>query len=470
MPRLPQWQKFCYSLGQFAWASKDVSFHYFLFFYYAQLLGLSASLAGLAALLALIADGISDPIIGQISDNWRNRGWGRRHPFMLAAIIPYGCALLALFNPPDGLSQGQLFAWYLAFAVLVRSLLTLFTVPHMALGAELSDDYNERTGIATYRNIMGYIGGLSIQVLAWFLVIPAAVAAGDPSTGYRNVGLVAVCFGLFGMAAAWFGTRGRIPHLIQISTVQQDRPWYLAFTDILSLLRYHSARVLLLGTFFVVMQMGVANTLLIHINTFFWGFRSEQTGVFMLVIFLSLFPASWLAVKGVELYGKRRAIVACTTLAALVFPIVVVAHVLGLTPPVGSTALLVLVCSFVVVQQSFAIGAINIGAGMLPDVVDEMELSTGLRQEGILNSGLMLVQKVMFGLGSFFAGLIIDYSGVNTITTAAEMTDSMFSRLGWIYGPGLALIMLLGAWIYSHYRLDRQRLTKVQEQLVAARA
>ena len=474
-PPLPRRQTFYYSLGQFAWASKDVAFHYFLFFYYAQLVGLSPSLAGLGALLALIADGISDPIIGQVSDSWGKdrpggQRWGRRHPFMLLAIVPYIGSLIAIFNPPAELSQGALFAWYLGFAILVRSFLTLFTVPHMALGAELSEDYQVRTEIATYRNIMGYVGGLLIQMTAWFLVIPAATSAGDVAAGYRNVGLVCAALGLLGMLVAWFGTRNRVPYLVQISTVQQGRPWYLAFADIVRLMRHHSARILLMGTFFTVMAMGIGNTLLIHINTYFWGFSSEQTGVFMLGVFAALFPAIWLALRGVSRFGKRRAVVGCVVLAALTLPGPILAHVYGLTPPQGSTALLAMVCLFIMVQQAFSIGAINIGAGMLPDVVDEMELRTGMRQEGILNSGIMLVQKVMFGLGTFVAGIVIEFSGVAEISEPAQMTDTMMARLGWVYGPGLAAIMLIGAAVYSRYRLDRQRLSEVQQQLQTARA
>ncbi|MEP5764251.1 MAG: MFS transporter [Halieaceae bacterium] len=468
-PKLSRWQKVSYNLGQFAWASKDVSFHYFLFFYYAQFLGLSASLAGLAALLALIADGISDPIIGQISDNWRRGKLGRRHPFMGFAIVPYLAALLAIFNPPPDLSQGALFAWYLCFAILVRNLLTLFTVPHMALGAELSDDYTERTSIATGRTIMGYIGGLTIQVIAWFLVIPLATAAGSTADGYRQVGYVAALLALVGMTASWFGTRDRIPYLTRISEAQQSRAWWQAFIDIFRLLRLPSARIMFLGTFLTVLVVGLANTLLLHMNNFFWGFSSEQTGVFMLAIFLSLFPAFWLAMKGTEVLGKRRAVVAFVLLSAFTHPLAVLAHLYGLTPPVGSNELLAVVCAVLVINQSFVIAAINVAASMLPDVADELELSNGLRQEGILNSGMMLIQKVMFGLGAFFAGLVIDFTGLGGITDIANVSDSMFNRLGWIYGPGLACISLLAALVYSRYRLGRKRLAEVQSQLAQAR-
>ncbi|MDJ0877953.1 MAG: MFS transporter [Halieaceae bacterium] len=463
-------QKFGYSLGQFAWASKDVSFHYFLFFYYTQFQGLSPSLAGLAALLALVADGISDPIIGQVSDNWGRGRLGRRHPFMMLAILPYLVCLLAIFNPPDALAQGALFAWYLVFAILVRSFLTLFTVPHMALGAELADDYIERTRIATGRNIMGYIGGLLIQVAAWFVIIPAATSAGDAGDGYRQVGYMAAALALVGMLAAWFGTQGRIPYLRQISEDQQQRPWWHAFKDVLALFQVHSARIMLLGGFLLVLKVGLANTMLLHVNTFFWGLSSEQIGVFMLSVFLALFPAAWLATRGTAHYGKRNAMVTFVVAVALTHPLLVVAHLFGLTPPTGSLGLLMLVCLMVAINQSFSIAAINVTAAMLPDVADELELHTGRRQEGILNSGIMLSQKVMFGLGTFFAGLIIEYVGIAGITDIAEVTPEMFQRLGWVYGPGLSAISLAGAWVYTHYGLDRKRLETVQSQLQATRS
>ncbi len=468
-PQLSTLQKVAYGAGQFGWASKDTCFHYFLFFYYTQFLGLSASMAGLAALLALVADGISDPIIGQLSDNWSNKKWGRRHPFMLVGMVPYAAALLAMFNPPETLSQTNLFIWYLVFAITVRTFLTLFTVPHMALGADLSEDYEERTSIAIYRNFLGYTGGLTIQVVAWFMIIPAATAAGDTGEGYRNVGTFAAILALLGMATAYWGTRKRIPLLLQTSPAQQSRPWYYAFKDIWFVINQKSARILFFGSLVLVTQVGVANTMLLYVNTYLYGFSSEQMGFFMLVIFLALLPASWIALKGTHRFGKRTTMVGLVAAAACVAPIPIMAHLYGLTPASGSTGLVTVVCIFVVLHQSLYIASINVGAAMLPEVVDEMELSSGLRQEGILNSAMMLTQKVTFGLGAFVAGLAIDFVGIGGVTDTADVTPDMLMRLGWFYGPVLMTLPLVGAWIYSRYRLDRQRCAEIQAELVRRR-
>ena len=152
----------------------------------------------------------------------------------------------------------------------------------------------------------------------------------------------------------------------------------------------------------------------------------------------------------------------------VVGPIPVMAHLYGLTPALGSTGLLIVVCSFIVLHQSFYIASINIGGSMVPDIADDMALQTGLRQEGIINSGIMLTQKMTFGLGAFFAGLAIDFAGLQGVTEASQMTGEMMRKLAWVYGPGLTVVTFIVALIYTRYPLSRSRVEKVRQQLDAA--
>ena len=68
-----------------------------------------------------------------------------------------------------------------------------------------------------------------------------------------------------------------------------------------------------------------------------------------------------------------------------------------------------------------------------------------MRQEGIINSGMMLAQKMTFGLGAFFAGIAIDFAGMDGVTEASQVTAVMMQRLAWVYGPGLMCATLLGS-------------------------
>lgn len=461
--------KLSYGMGQLGWAAKDTCFQFFLFFYYTQMLGLSPSLAGLAALLALIADAISDPIIGHVSDTWRLGKLGRRHPFMLVAVVPFCVSFIGIFNPPAELSQMQLFSWYLVLAIIIRTFLTLFTVPHMALGAELSDDYTERTSIAVYRNLVAYMGGLSIQVVAWFLLIPAAVATGHMADGYRHVGYLAAFVAFIGMLVAIYGTRKEIPRLVKATRPQTPRPWYYAFIHLLGLFRVQPARILLVASLVIATSTGISSTMLIHINTYFYGFSSEQMGVFMLGIVVALLPASWLAMKGTRWLGKPKAVIGMLVVVACLGPAPVMAHLYGLAPASGSVALLLFVGTFIVIHQAFYIAHLNVVSAMVPDVVDELEVATGRRQEGVLNSAIMLTQKVTFGLGAFLAGMTIEFSGFSGVVAEADVTNDMLYRLAWVYGPGLSCFIVLGALMYSRYGVNKARHDEVRAQLESVR-
>jgi Na+/melibiose symporter-like transporter len=108
--------KLGYGIGQTSSGIKNATFAIFLFFYYNQVLGLSGSLAGMASLLALVIDAVTDPMVGQLSDRYQSR-WGRRHPFMLVGALPFGFAIYLLFAPPAGLTEFGLFGWMLGFAI-----------------------------------------------------------------------------------------------------------------------------------------------------------------------------------------------------------------------------------------------------------------------------------------------------------------------------------------------------------------
>jgi Na+/melibiose symporter-like transporter len=157
--------KVAYGIGQAGEGLKNGAFGVFLMFYYNQVLGLSGTLAGLALGVALIFDAITDPLAGSLSDNTRSR-LGRRHPFMYASAVPLAICFYLLFSPPE-LTQYQLFAWLVVFAILTRGAMTLYHVPHIALGAELSTNFEERTAIVGFRQFFSTFGGLSCYVIGF---------------------------------------------------------------------------------------------------------------------------------------------------------------------------------------------------------------------------------------------------------------------------------------------------------------
>lgn len=142
--KIPLRTKTLFGLGAAAESVCLYSFSFLVMLYYNQVLGLPATLAGLGPTIALIVDAITDPVVGSWSDRLRNKKWGRRHPFMLTAPIPVALSLYMIFSPPMGLSTTELFLWLSCFSVLLHLFMTLFFVPHLAFGGEMSKDYHER--------------------------------------------------------------------------------------------------------------------------------------------------------------------------------------------------------------------------------------------------------------------------------------------------------------------------------------
>ena len=101
--------KILYGLGFSSMGIKDALFQLFLFFYFSQILGLSGTYTGLATIIALFFDAITDPWVGTLSDRWESKKYGRRHPFMYLAALPLGLSLFLLFTPPAGLVEFELF-------------------------------------------------------------------------------------------------------------------------------------------------------------------------------------------------------------------------------------------------------------------------------------------------------------------------------------------------------------------------
>ena len=143
---------------------------------------------------------------------------------MFASIIPLSLCYFLLFWPPEGLSEFALFIWLLVFAILTRTALTFFHVPYLALGAEMSINYQERTQIAALRQAIGMLGSLLVVWLTWNVVMVATPEQPTPQLArepYFEFALMSsLVLGGFMLLCA-IGTVSLLPKL---SEVTSDHP------------------------------------------------------------------------------------------------------------------------------------------------------------------------------------------------------------------------------------------------------
>ena len=262
-----------YGLGSAPYGIKDNGFSFFLLVFYAQVLGLSHTLTSMAIAVAIVIDAISDPIVGYLSDNWRSR-WGRRHPFMYAAIIPICISYGFLWNPPEWVLSEQmtLFTYLVVMAVSIRMFLTFFEVPNTALISELSDDYDERTRMMSLRYMFGWIGGIGMAILAYTVFLRESGEGGGifQQEGFGRYGIAAAKLMFVGMLVSSLGTHSSIKDL-HIPPKRDTMTLGTVVRELFETMRNRSFQALFIASIFSGTAAGLQASLSIFYSTFLWG-------------------------------------------------------------------------------------------------------------------------------------------------------------------------------------------------------
>ena len=260
-------QKFSFGLGGGVNAIKTDFFVWYLGAYYLTVLGLNPLLTGLALLMALVIDAISDPLIGTASDRIRSK-FGRRHLLMAFSLLPISLSYLMLFLPDPEWAENQffLFAWLLVFAVVTRFSVTLFDIPHRALAAEIPESYEDKANIMSLREGFQSLIALSHS----FIILPFINLDGNDQ--WFNVGIIgSIIMFVLGLISI-IGTMSLIPQLYKWpETEENDNPFKEIKKQISFVYKNKTIILFLLGSVTIQLAWGLANSLTFLTQTQFWG-------------------------------------------------------------------------------------------------------------------------------------------------------------------------------------------------------
>ena len=468
--------KFYFGVGAGGEAASNWIFHALGMIFYQQVLGLPAGLAGLAFFLAILADAITDPLIGAISDRFRSK-WGRRHPFLFIAPIPLALFVFLIFHPPAYVVESHtlLFIWLTVFTVLQRACQTFYVVPHLAMGAELSADYLERTRIMAFNNLFTLYGGTIIHVIAWFLVF-GFIFADQGGQLYRPAhtwtALTVCIIIIVSIFACAFGTKDQIP-LLKQNQMNEDRKISIGtfYADIWGVLQNRNYLYLLLGLFFLSLTIGTHETLAIYMGTFFWELTPYQIGFLILNNIFGVHIGFFLAARLHDRFDKRWTISLSSVGLSIFWSMTVNLALLGFAPANSSWALVAFIIFFGTFSSFFG-AVLNISVmSALADIADEHELITGLRLEGIFYSLRSFFAKAMNGIGHFVTGLALQYYiELPAYSVPGEVPQDIIFRLGIVDGPLAMIGGIIAGVLYLGYRLDRSAHHQIRESLEAKRA
>jgi GPH family glycoside/pentoside/hexuronide:cation symporter len=442
--KLTRATKLAYGAGDLGAAIATAINGFFLNAFLLDVAGLRPAMAGSIFLITKLWDAVNDPLLGMLSDRTRSR-WGRRRPWLLFAAIPFGVFFFLQWNVPP-LSDAGKFWYYLVVAILLDTAFTAINVPYAALTPELTHDYDERTSLSSYRMSFSILGG----VLAAFFHTILVGMFPEVRVGYM-------------VSAAIWAVFITVPNWITFAFTREvhfteDRPKGPGYLEGLKIAFRNRAFVLVTLIYLLswLSIQFVQTNLILYVR--YWMGAEAQFGPLILAVQFSsfIFVLVWTRVS--KRVGKQR-----TYYVGMGVWIVVCLGLFFVQP--GQLSLLFILA--ILAGAGVSIGYI-IPWSMIPDVIEQDELETGQRREGVFYGFFVFMQKLGLSLGLAISNFILEAAGYITPVPGGPVPVQpapvlLALRLFVSFAP--AVVLLISFVAVRAYPITRERHAAIRAQL-----
>jgi sugar (glycoside-pentoside-hexuronide) transporter len=442
-------EKFAYGIGDAAANFVFQTQITFLMFFYTNVFGIAAGVAGTILLISRVLDAFNDPIIGALADRTITR-WGRYRPWVLWSAVPMAIALVLCYTTPQLSTTGKII-WAIATYNILMFVYAANNIPYCALSGVMTGDSHERTSLASWRFVCAMAAALVVNMFTLDLV--KYLGQGDAASGYQLTMAVWGTLAIVLFLITFAFTKERItPSTKQRSSVRQDLsdlfhngPWIALFA--LAVLIY--------------IELSLRGSAMLY----YFKYYLRLENIFDWIDNFGLFNGVGLAftIAGVaiskplaERFGKRNTFRACLILSALFMAS------FAIVPPDSFSILLTLQ---VLLQLSFG-PTIPILWAMMADVADYSEWKTHRRSTALAFASIVFGLKLGFGIGGWLNGELLEHFGYSaTAPLSSAASRGLVSMVSLI--PSAAL--LVGVGVLFSYRLDNQLMDQIEQNLAARR-
>lgn len=448
----------------------------FIMFFGTSVLGLPGFLVGITIAITSLWDGISDPIIGFLSDKTKSKLFGRRLGHMLFASFALAINNVILWCCPFSNNNALVMIWLLVFLLLQETFNTFFATPYSALCIDIAPDYNDQTKAQSMKTVFSILGMILPSVLMYVLM-PAGSnqfsQKGYISIAVVNSAIVLVC-GLLTV----FGCIKRVRQMPHYDEGMQEEPLAhgdekevqkenkkssrAKFSQILSgyvdTFKKKDFRIVMLGYSVCLIAMVFISSVGMHLFTFCYHFSSTQISILMICLFGGAIFSQLIWVNVVKKYDKKQ---------TLIFALSVILFGIAL---VSITFLFRLYCTvnfiFWFVAPSLFICGLGAGAlyslphSMYADVVTMEQYKTGQNNAGRYTGYYTFTYNFSNSIALLFIGVLLDI--VKFDSSQSVQTLAVQAGLGRTVFFGSAIALSCAIFIFSKYSLKRADVLKVQ--------
>lgn len=432
-------RKVIYGVGAFGYGAVNQTFGNFLMFFGTAFLGLSGTLMGLAISVSTVWDAVTDPIVGTMSDNYHGGKLGKRQTFMLAGCIGIAVINVAIWSVPRGWNESVKFFTLLFTLLAIETFNTVYSTPYSALGVDMAANYNDRTGIQSYKTAFQFLS----------LLVPSVLI----SLGYIRVSVVTSLLCVITGLITIYGTKEYRGHN---SAAPVKFNFKNTWENFISVAKLKNVGFLMLGYTVSLLCSAVITALGMHVFTYSFHFSAFQIPAVMVCLIMGVVAGQPLWCMVEKHIDKKNTVLAA--IFTIIAGIALFSILLCVRAFIPRSILLIAVCAAVIIV-SCGIGCLaTMPISMFADCIYLSAPKDAPGNTATAMGFLTLCTKLSNAFIMFVIGIVLDLIGF--VGGSSIQTRFVSNALGAALVAGVAVSCIISWIFYRRYTYTRDDFNK----------
>ena len=434
----------------------------FIMFFATAVMGISGSLVGIAIAISSLWDGVSDPLVGYLSDNTKNKFFGKRLGFMFFGIFVIAFLNICIWSMPAGLSEIGKFFWLLIGMLAIETANTCYGTPFSALAIDIAPDYNEQSKLQGFKTVFNIIGMILPSILMYFFMssISLGIQQNYTQQGYITIACInsalLIFFGLINIGST-------LSHVHKYKIYSLDAPkekfdFSKLITGYFNVLKKKDFRIVILGYCFATIASAFLTSVGMHLFTYCYHFSSSQISIVLIALFGGAIASQPLWIYLQNRMDKKRALI--ISLSTIVFGIFLTVITFLFRDFISSEHIFYIAVPCLILCGIGAGAMYSLPFSMYADCVTLEMFKTGQNNAGAYTGYFTFSYNLANSIALLIIGFLFVF--IKFDSTMPVQAMSVQNGLGAIVFFGCSIFLSLAIMTFSKFSIKRSDVLKVQ--------